>query len=993
MVHLHVHTDGSTLDGMCDIKKLVKRAKELNMSAIAITDHARMVKAFEFQEECLKEGIKPIIGCEFYLGEPESKDNYHLICLAKNKTGLKNLYKLNTFAYMKNFYRHPRITWDKLFEHKEGLIVTTACVGSYFSSMDEPAEHQIVNLNSIFGDDFYLELQSNDIPMQAEYNKFLIDMSKKYNIKTIVTCDVHYINKEDFDAHDTYLCMQVKKKKQDNNRFKFSCNDFYLKDSLDCISKLIDMGIDSHEALIAVKNTHEIADKVEAPLIETGINHMPRFNNLSESEEIKLLGEHLNKKFPTRYSWDNKEAIDRVFYELKVINQKGYAGYFLIVEDFIEYAKKNNILTGPGRGSAAGSIIAYILGITNVDPLKYGLLFERMLNPDRNSLPDIDSDIDYEKREEVIEYVINKYGKNRVAQIIAEGTLAPLSVLRKVLSVYDYPQKEINRIAKTLNGKGVKDLKEAYESIDEFREAMKNRDKEYKTMLKLQGLMSHESKHAAGVVITPTDVDDYVPCMRDGDRLKTQWHKEILEKVGVVKFDFLGLKTLSIIRKTLEYINKNYNTNYTIQDIQDFVEGKNSMYPLDYNFFMFDDLSGIFQFDAPSAKEAVRKIKPKCFDDIVAATALCRPGVIEADMYYENKPVTYDHPIIEEVLSPTRGAIVFQEQTMLLMNRLTGGRWSLGKADKMRKVKDLEEYREDFVNACVENGISKDIANKVFSRFDLSYSFNKSHAVCYSIITCICAWLKQYYYKEFMAATMSIENLSSDNNLINQIKECRRHKIKMLVPDFFISRNDFVPTADGILYPLTAIKNVGDKVTKWLDEHEIEVSDFEDLVNKLDTRIFNKRVMINLIKAGAFNRIHENRSLLLESYFKIKGIDEKPYTWCKEVCMYYEKEVFGTTITHNRLDRVSSPKWDEFQEGEIANIVGAVNEVKVILDKNNNKMAFVTLENNNDIIELIVFSRPFKRFNSLFIEGNIISCKGKKEGSKMLLNEAESIIL
>ncbi len=988
MIHLHVHTSGSVLDGACDIKRLVTRAKELGMPAIGISDHGNMIKTLEFQKECIEQGIKPIIGCEFYIGEPGTKDVFHILCIAKNNKGLKNLYKLNTYSYLKNFYSKPRISLEKLQEHKEGLIVTTGCMGSEWGKLlpkhEDLAKENLETYRAMFGDDFYVEIQSNSIPEQKIYNTKMVEFATILGIPVVVTSDVHYVKKEDAEAHDVLLCMQVKKKVQDENRFRFNCDDFYLKSESEIYSELVSMGLEPSLVESAIRNTHRIADKCSA-LIKTGMHLLPKY---SEDENYQL-ALRCNEGYKKRYGKYNKEIVERVQYELDVIRQKGYAGYFLIVEDFINYAKKNNILVGPGRGSAAGSVVAYLLGITNVDPIKHGLLFERFLNPERSSIPDIDSDFDYEHRDRVVAYVKEKYGHDRVANIIAEGTLAPKAVVRKFLSAFDYETRYINRVCKTLDDKKIKNLDEAYATIPEFKEHIDHIGIDKFNMMKtLEGLMSYVGKHAAGIVICNRPIDDVVPCMRDSDTgdLMTQWHKDLLEEVGVYKFDFLGLKTLTILRKTIEQIKKNHGIEINLDEID-----LND--PGIYSVLNSLDLCGIFQFDAPAGKQTIERIKPTCFEDIVAAEALCRPGVKEAELYFENRDdLTYESAIVEDILSPTRGAIVYQEQTMLLMNKLAG--WSLGKADKMRKVKDLEEYREEFVEGCLRNHYSREFANKIYSRFDLGYSFNKSHAVSYAIISAICAWLKYYYRKEFMAATMTLEVSGDSNKLMEQMRECGKYDINIVLPDVRTSRFDFVTNDNNILLPLTSIKNVGakavDSIASMYQNGEV-YSTFEDFYNASDKRVLNKRAMINLIKGGAFSHYSQNRNMLIRKYMELRN-EEVPVlqTWSREVQMKYEAEVIGMTISCHPLDGYQIPEFATVPDGETTTM-GIVKRFRQIKDKNNNDMAFVTIENKTDTIEAILFQHVYSKYRPLLYDGAILRVRGRKDKGKLLVNEIQLV--
>ncbi len=991
MIHLHNHTSGSVLDGSCDIVALVKAAKEQGMTALAITDHGNMIKALEFQQECLKQDIKPIIGCEFYMGEPNTKNKYHIVCLAKDQQGIKNLYKLNTFGYLSNFYSKPRITWEKLVQHSAGLIVLSGCIGSEmgqkYLDRSPGAVETMIRFREAFGDDFYLEVQPNAIPFQKTYNLFLAQMSSLYHIPLVVTCDVHYVKKEDYTAHDVMLCMQVKKKVEDENRFRFSCNDFFLKSSLEIIDDLTTMGMSQRDIHDAIINTEAIARKCNG-LIQTGLNLLPRFEGMSNDEEYSRLATLCSEGYSKRFKTVRQDVIDRVYYELEVIKSKGYSGYFLIVEDFIRYAKEKNILVGPGRGSVAGSMVAYLLGITNIDPIKYGLLFERFLNPDRDSPPDVDSDFDYERRDEVIHYVKEKYGQDKVASIIAEGSLASRAVVRKVMTAYDFEQRYINMVCKTLSDRQFDNLQGAYGTIPEFKTYMDTMPEKFSIMKTLEGLMSYVGKHAAGIAISDKPIDDNVPCMRDSDTgdMMTQWHKKLLEKVGVYKFDFLGLKTLTILRKTLESIKANHDVVIDLDSIDLADTGI-------YNVLNSGDLCGVFQFDAPSGKQTINKIKPQTFDDIIAAEALCRPGVRESDLYYENRDdIEYAHPAIQEILEPTRGAIVYQEQTMLLMNKLAG--WSLGKGDSMRKVKNLEEYRLGFVEDCNTNGICSDVANDIFNRFSLEYSFNKSHAAAYATVSALCAWLKNYYRTEFMASVMTLEVLGDADKLIEQIRECGKHNINVELPDVRKSRFDFVPSIRSIKFPLSSIASVGGKVVEAIDSmfaNSKNYTSFEEFLQMADSRALNKRTIVNLIKAGAFDYLCANRNTMICQYLESRGEDTSSIvTWSREVQRAYEKEMLGISISSSPLDSYIIPSFETYEDGDVTTM-GIVKTIKTIMDKNSKAMAFITIESKTDTFESIFFSHIYNKYRLALAEGMIVKLRGRKDGTKLLVNELQTV--
>lgn len=982
MVHLHVHTEGSPLDGMSKIKELIKRALELNMKAIGISDHGNMIKSLEFQEECIKNGIKPILGCEFYISEPDGKKNYHILCIAKNNTGLKNLFKLNKYAYMNNFYYKPRITFEQLMIHKEGLIVTSACIGSEFGQ--EFLGHNSYELAELvrkykntFGNDFYLEIQPNEIPEQRKYNEELVLLAQMVDIPLIVTTDAHYVNKEDSVAHDVMLAMQVKKKVNDPDRFRFTGDSFYIKSEEEIYRDL--SYLPTEVIYKAICGTNEIANQCTAK-IETGLNLLPHIHGVADND--LELAKHCNIGFNKRVSEgmpSTKEYIDRVKFELSIIKQKGYAGYFLVVEDYMAEAKRRDILVGAGRGSGAGSLVLYILGITNVDPIKYHLLFERMLNPERISEPDVDSDFEYARRHEMVEYVKEKYGADNVCTVMAEGTMACNAVVRKVMGAFDYEQAYINRICKTIPKVLGITVEEAYNTSVQFKDYMDKHSKEYEIIKSLEGIMSYLSKHAAGIVISPKPLDEVIPVMRDEDdntMLKSQYDKYKIAEVGLYKFDFLGIKTLTIMKETMKAVKKNYGVDIDLSaiDMED---------PIIYEVLNSGDLAGIFQFDAPAGKQTIEAIKPTTFNDIVAGTSICRPGVKERELYIKNKTNGYErtgNKIVDDILEETYGAIVYQEQTMLIMNRLTGGRWTLGKADKMRKVKDLEEYREDFVDCCVSNGIHADFAHSIFDRFDLGYTFNKSHAVSYSISSAQTAWLMGNYRKEFMSAVMTIEKDKNDSELASQIKLCKKYGIKILPPDINNSVDSFIPTLDGIIYPLTAIINVGEVAVEEIIKKRPYI-DFADFESKVSSKV-NKRVKANLIKVGSFDSVSNvNRNLLLADFTK-----EQQMTYSKEIEQMYEKSLLGFSLTTHPMQNYPSMPFDTFKDGKIS-IPGMITGIKVIKDKKGNDMSFIKFENALDEFEGIMFSFVYAHCSHLLVDNVKVMVTGKKEGKKILVDE------
>ncbi len=984
--HLHTHSSASLLDGAVDIEKAVLKTIENGGTGLAITDHGNMIKTFELQQMCDKHGIKPIIGCEFYTGNTEKLKGYHLIVLAKNQTGLQNLFKLQKLSYMDNFYGKPKITKRMLFTYAEGLIVTTACIGSEFGSLFfdnniNILKETLASYKHIFGDDFYIEIQPNNIPEQKDYNIKMLELANQLSVKCIVSCDAHYVNKEDSEAHDTLLAVQVKKKKQDTKRFKFSDDNFYMMNEED-IRENLSLYIGSIDIGNMIRNTHEIVEKCSARYEEG--QYLPG-TWLNPDDELK---KHCNVGYTNRFG--NvllQEYVDRINYELDIICQKGYSGYFLIVEDFIRFAREDGILVGPGRGSAAGSLIAYILGITNVDPMKYGLLFERFLNPERDSMPDIDTDFDYIRRHEVIEYIKDKYGRDNVATIIAEGSFTCKNVMRKVLSTYDVEQRIITRLSKLVVEDTMSFL-EALGASPELNSYMEQNPNIRRDIVALEGLMSHESKHAAGVVISPKPLDNILPVKRDSDdhtMLKCQFHKKIIEKLGLVKFDLLGLKTLSLLDDCLKLIKKNHNICIDLDDID--MED-----PGIYEVMNSGELLGIFQFEGAAGKQAIEKIRPDNFNHLIAANALCRPGVKERDMYYERRNARTqisDSDIMEHILGETLGTIIYQEQTMLLMSELAG--WSLGKADSMRKVSDLNEYKEEFVEGCRSNGHDEEFAESIFNRFSLEYSFNKSHAACYAVIAAQSAWLKHNYYIEFMTALLSKQLVEGNGKEIIPlvISAVMAKEIRVKTPNINKSTDMFECNNDTIFYPLSAIDGAGVTVVEKILRERAN-GQFDSLSNFLSRfvkRDVNKGVGTKLIKAGCFDEFNINRCLLLQEFFDTRSISETSDIYSTKVIMKYEMQTLGMYLTFDPLSEYPQRRLSELKTDGQDYIYGMVSSIKKIKDRNNNSMAFMSINTRVDNVECIMFRDSLERYQAHLAVNSVVSIKGVVSSGKFKVNE------
>lgn len=997
-VHMHLHTDGSTLDGMCNIDRAIQKAIEQGESALGISDHGSMIKVFEFYSKCTANNINPVIGCEFYMGEQDTKDRFHILLIAKNNTGLKNLYKLMHKSY-KNISSKPRITKEALIEHRKGLVCLTACIGNeifkkFIQNKNDAEQFIIETLVPLFGDDLYLEIQPNSVPMQDKYNMFLIDVCNKYNLKPIVTCDCHYINKEDFVSHDTMLCIQTTKKKNTEGRFRFSTNDFYMK-SDDEIREGLSY-IDSIYVEQAIQNTRELANMCS---ISIGTNDVLVPEMPEIKDEIAHFKKLIQDGYTKRYNdgWykglDVKEVKKRINYELKILIEKKYVGYFLIVDDYLRWCRANNIYTGIGRGSCCGSEIAFVLEMTEVEPIRYNLLFERFINPTRNSFPDFDGDFDYDERYKVIDYIKNKYGTDNVSQIIAEGKMTTKAVVRKVLTAYDYQATVINKICKLIPNEA-KNLNDALNKSKELAGKL-NGTQMLKDMLNLEGLMSHSSTHAAGLIIAPDRIDNYVPVSIDSETgmQVSQWSKKHVEKCGLIKFDMLGLKQLTIFRKTLEFIEKNKGIHLTRDDLNKINENDKGIYEV-LNSGM---LMGIFQFTGDSAGHVIDMANPSCFEDIMVCESICRPGVKEAELYLNNKklfrengayPIPEYWDLVKDILEPTYGAIVYQEQTMLIMNKIAG--WDLGKADSMRKVKDLEEYREDFLCGAKANGISENIANQIFDRFSLEYSFNKSHACAYGKNSAQTCYLKHYYPNEFMASSMTIELTQAEPNILGFLQECRKMNINIFPPTINNIENEFVPTNDGIFMPLSTIARCGQSVMEEIKKHAPYTS-FDDFLGRVKKQKVNSATVTNLIKAGAFDCFNANRSELLEYFYKLTKKDKKVLFYSSDVQMLYEKEVFGFYLSKHPLDGQVNNDFSEYKDGTKMSIVGIVTNAREHIDKKGNKMAFLTLENKKCVFGLTCFSWQYKKFESILKEGYALRVFGKKDGKSILVDNVEVI--
>jgi len=1041
--HLHVHTEYSLLDGSCKIKELASRAKELGFDSLAITDHGVMYGEIDFYRACRDVGIKPILGCEVYVAPKSRLDRelqggedryYHLILLAENETGYANLTKIVSRGFIDGYYYRPRVDKEVLQQFHEGIICSSACLAGevqrYLAKgMYPEAKKVALEYQGIFGvDNYFLELQDHGYPEQKTVNQGLLRMHEETGIPLIATNDVHYINASDAEAHDVLLCIQTGKRVSDEDRLRYEGGQFFLK-SEEEMKTLFPY------ALEALENTHKIAERCNVE-IEFGHTKLPKFHVPAPFTSYEYLKKLCEEGLERRYPNPSQALKDRLSYELSVIEKMGYVDYFLIVWDFIHYARSQGIPVGPGRGSAAGSVVSYALEITNIDPIRYDLLFERFLNPERVSMPDIDVDFCYERRPEVIDYVVRTYGKEAVVQIVTFGTLAAKGVLRDVGRVLDLPYAFCDKLSKAVPFELNMTLQKALETSPDLKELYEN-DPDAKRVvdmgMRLEGLPRHSSMHAAGVVISDRPVDEYVPLSRSQDGpLTTQFTMTTIEQLGLLKMDFLGLRTLTVISDAVKNIKESQNVSVDIDHI-DFDD------KAVFKYIGTGDCDGIFQLESAGMRSFMKRLQPNSMEDIIAGISLYRPGPMDfIDQYLEGKKnaasVHYDCPELEPILKPTYGCIVYQEQVMQIVQTLGG--YSLGRADLVRRAMSKKKHdvmaaeRQNFVygnekenvEGCIKRGISEKVANKIFDDMTAfaSYAFNKSHAAAYAVVAYETAWLKYYYPKEFMAALMTsvIDNASK---VSSYIYTCRQLKIELLPPDINKGRGEFSVQDGKIRYGLNAIKGIGKAVVdEIVKEREADgpYRSVQDFMERLTSKEVNKKTLENFIKAGAFDSFPQNRKqqmahypILLEeveknrkdslsgqfSLFDFDGLKEtdeslkgKPYPdipeYDKRQLLAFEKEVLGIYVSGHPLEEddyllkrnITNLSSDfivdeeagcaKLQDGAKVCIGGMIAGKTVKTTKSNQMMAFITLEDMTGEVECIIFPKDYERYRNELIE-------------------------
>jgi DNA polymerase-3 subunit alpha len=1051
-IHLHLHTQYSLLDGACRTPELLSLAKEYKMDSLAITDHGNMFGAIDFYLEAQRAGIKPIVGCEVYIAPgsrldktPGSIDeaSFHFILLARDETGYQNLMKLVSLGYLEGFYYRPRIDKEALTRHQKGLIGLSACLkgeipvllqqGRFNDALKTADDF----LHMLGKDNFYLEIQENLIPEQKKVNSGLIKISRELNIPLIATNDVHYLNKDRAASHEALLCIQTQTTLDDPNRLRFQTDEFYFKSPAEMKELFKDIPQ-------AITNTLEVAGRCNLELDFSSV-HLPKYEPPTGKTKEDFLKQLCEEKLRERFPDVTPSIKERLDHELKIIKDTGFVSYFLIVWDFIHYAKDKGIPTGPGRGSAAGSLVSYLLGITDINPLKYGLLFERFLNPERLGLPDIDIDFCYERRQEVIDYVTKKYGQENVAQIITFGTMQARAVVRDVGRVMGISYADVDRIAKMIPPDPNMTLKDALESQPELKNLYKS-DAQItqliNTALSLEGLNRHASVHAAGVVIADKPLDNYMPLFKtQDDQITTGYSMTALEKIGLLKVDFLGLRTLTVIDSTLKIIKE---TRDEIIDIENIPFDD----PKTYKLLGQAQTMGVFQLESSGMRDLLKKLEPQGFEDIIALLALYRPGPIGSGMLDDfiqrrHNPalLKFDHKKLEAILKETYGIMVYQEQIMQIASSLAG--FSLSQADLLRRAMSkkipevMEQQRKNFVLGSVKNGISESTANKIFDLIEYfsGYGFNKSHSAAYALISYRTAYLKANFPVEFMTALLTSERDNTDK-IVEYVNEAGRMGLKILPPDINVSEALFkVIDQKTIRFGLLAVKNVGQGAIESIIKARREgpFKSLEDLCQHIDSRLVNRKVLESLIKCGALDSFALPRAQMvasLDTILEIASKTQKEHAkgqlsffdqgftqngfsrtaanlpqikeWPEPQILAFEKEMLGFYISGHPLARYaqqlkrftssSTVSLSQCNDGQEIKIVGLIAKIKQTTTRaKQEKMAILKLEDLEGLVEVLVFPQAFQKVARYIQPNTVVMVRGrlnlKEDTPKIIAND------
>lgn len=1058
-VHLHVHTEYSLLDGACRLDRLCSAAKERGQNALAITDHGNLFGAVDFYRTAKKYGIKPIIGCEVYVASRSRFDKvhgidsnrHHLVLLCKNETGYQNLIKLVSSAWVDGFYTKPRIDRELLEKHHEGLIALSACLAGEIPKLIVNNEYikareTALWYQNLFGEcNYYLEMQNHSIPEQIAVNEGIIRLSNETGIPLVATNDVHYVNQEDSYIQKILICIATNHTVDEENSLEFSSDNFYLKTE-------DEMRMLFSKTQEAIDNTQKIADMCNFDF-EFGNTKLPNFVVPDGKSHYDYFKEKCYAGLKQRYGENPDNLyIERLEYELSVISNMGYVDYFLIVADFIQYARDHGIPVGPGRGSGAGSICAYCMGITNIDPIKYNLIFERFLNPDRVSMPDIDVDFCYERRQEVIDYVIDKYGSDHVAQIITFGTMAARAAIRDVGRAMGMPYAIVDNVAKKIPRTLGITIEKALEESEEFK-ALYESDEKIKDLINtaksVEGMPRNSSTHAAGIVITDRPVSDYVPLAKNDESVVTQFTMTTIEELGLLKMDFLGLRTLTVINDCVKMVKKK-NPQFDIEKIP--YDDKNV-----YSLFTNCQTDGVFQCESNGMRSVFMRLKPTNIEDIIAVISLYRPGPMDSiDSYIQNRHnpefIKYKTPMLKNILDVTYGCMVYQEQVMQIFRSLAG--YSLGRADIVRRAmskkkhKVMEEERTFFLEGCLKNGIENKIANEIFDDMSsfASYAFNKSHAAAYAVVAYRTAYLKYYYPCEFMASLLT-SVLDNSTKIADYIDACKKNGINILPPNVNVSNKTFTVGEDDktVMFGLLAIKNLGhDFIDTIINERRLngKFTSFYSFCKRVHGKGFNRRAVEGLIKSGALDGLGSNRQEMLvnlpfviddldssrrrniegqigffdlmgndssSSEFVMKKMDEFP----SHTKLMMEKETTGLYISAHPMDQYVdlSQKMKCDTIGNILNadndyntkyvdsysvkIMGIINGITRKQTKSGDTMAFVTVEDVHGSVEVVVFPKLFTKYSNIIYNGNVLMLGGRlsvkeEENPKIILDFAET---
>ncbi len=1032
-VHLHTHSHYSLLDGAAPIPRLLQTCAELGMKALALTDHGNMFGAIEFYDQARNAGVKPILGVETYVSPGSSQERspyksgegaYHLVLLARNLDGYKNLLKLVTHGYLKGFYQKPRVDKVLLRQHHEGLIALSACIKGEVSwfllqGMWERARQAAIEYREIFGEDFYLEIQDHGLEEELAVRDQIIRLAADLNIPLVATNDIHYLKREHYAAHDILLCLQTGAELNAPDRLRYHTDQIYFKSADEMAALFADVPA-------AIENTVGIAEKCDL-VLDLKAKHLPKFR-LPETEQAVSLHDYLAKLVwegvHRAYGTLTPEIEERVRHELKVIRDAGYSGYFLIVRDFIEYARSVGIPVGPGRGSAAGSVISYVLGITRIDPLKYDLVFERFLNPERLSPPDIDVDFCDQRRDEVIAYVRKKYGADNVAQIITFGSMAARAVVRDVGRVMKLPLPEVDRITKLIPAGPNVSLQQALSSVKELSELVASNAQYQKLIeysLVLEGIARHASTHAAGVVIAPDDLTNYVPLYRVRDQgVVTQYDKDSLEKIGLLKIDLRGLRTLTVIDETVRAVRRK-GIDLDIDAV-----------PLDdgetYRLLAEGRTVGVFQFESSGMREWLKRLRPTRIEDLFAMNALYRPGPMDTIQDFVarrhgQRTIEYLHPLLEPILKETYGVAIYQEQVIRICHEIGG--FSLGQADVVRRAmgkknpEEMERQRDRFIKGAQERGIDAKTATAIFDMMVsfAGYGFNKSHAAGYALLAYQTAYLKAHYPAEFMAATLTSE-MGDTDRVVKLIGECRRMGIAVLPPDVNESQVAFVVSEKGIRFGLGAVKNVGLGAIEEIVRARSADGAFHDLFDfcaRVDLRVVNKKVLESLIQAGAMDSLGGNRAQLLAaldsavSWGQVLQAEQacgqtslfgdqssqhplKPSLpdvppWSEEETLRQEKAVLVFYVSGHPLDRFREEiesfatlpldGIEEARDGTEVRVCGVVSELSRREDARGGTTGYFTIEDLSGTAQCLMFSKHFERYHQFLYNGAMVMVSGK----------------